>query len=226
MTDSENTPFNIEGKFDSFEAWVLQYKKPLMIGGSVLVGAALIFSVLKFWYIPSQEDDAELSMRHAQTWFAMDSVNKAIKGDGANLGFLDIADQYSWTPAGHLANYYAGICYYEKKDYAKAIDCLDKFNSGDILVSPIAIGVMGDAEMQLGNTAKALEDYQAAIKRNDNNLTAPIFTKKAALACEMQGDYAQALQYYQVIKSKYSSSAEAADIDKYIARAKIKAGNK
>lgn len=60
-----------------------------------------------------------------------------------------------------------------------------------------------------------------AVKKSDNELTAPIFLKKAALACEMKKDYAQALSLYENIKTEYHSSQEASDIDKYIARAKV-----
>ena len=56
-------------------------------------------------------------MRTAQYYFNGDSLNRAIKGDGVHSGFLDIADQYGSTPAGQLANYYLGLCYYQKKDY-------------------------------------------------------------------------------------------------------------
>ena len=191
-----------------------------------LVVALLIggFVTFKYWYVPSQEQDAEMAMRRAQTYFAIDSVNKAIKGDGANLGFQDIADQYNWTPAGHLANYYLGLCYYQKGDYQQAIDNLDKFNANDVLVSANAAGVEGDAEMQLNNTDKAIEYYMEAVKRSNNDYTAPTYLKKAAQAYETKGDYANALNLYQTIQTQYYNFAQANDIEKYIARAQAKAG--
>ena len=76
--------------------------------------------------------------------------------------------------------------------------------------------------MQLNNTDKAIEYYMEAVKRNDNTYTAPMYMKKAALAYEIKGDYANALNLYQNIKTKYYSSSEASDIDKYIARAEVK----
>jgi tetratricopeptide (TPR) repeat protein len=111
-----------------------------------------------------------------------------------------------------------------KKDYQKSLEYLEKFNAGDVLVSPMAAGVMGDDEMQLGQADKALEYYMTAVKRNDNSYTAPLFLKKAALACETKGDWAQATTLYQTVKTQYYTSQEAQDIDKYIARAKAKAG--
>ena len=84
---------------------------------------------------------------------------------------------------------------------------------------------MGDAEMQLGHNDAALEDYLKAIKRSDNELTAPVFLKKAAFVCELKGDYSQALSLYENINTQYHSSQEAQDIEKYIARAKAHTGS-
>ena len=71
---------------------------------------------------------------------------------------------------------------------------------------------------------KAIEDYLEAVKRSNNDYTAPLYSKKAALAYEMKGDYTNALALYQNIKTQYYASTEASDIDKYIARAQAKGG--
>jgi len=185
------------------------------------IGAYLGFT---YWYVPSQEQEAEQAMYHAQSYFNMDSINQAINGAGPNIGFEAIAEQYSWTPAGHLANYYLGLCYYDKKDYQKALDHLEKFDAGDMMVGPNAAGVMGDAAMQLNQPDKALDYYMTAVKRNDNSFTTPIYLKKAALVCEQQGKYAEAVTLYERIKSEYNTSDDGQDIDKYIYRAKAKGG--
>ncbi len=214
----------IQDRWERMEDYFEENKKvatALTVIIALLVGGFIAF---KYWYIPSQEQDAEMAMRRAQNYFEADSVNRAIKGDGANLGFQDIADQYSWTPAGKLANYYLGLCYYQKGNYQQAIDNLEKFNAHDVLVSANSAGVEGDAEMQLNNTDKAIEYYMEAVKRSDNDYTAPLFMKKAAQAYEIKGDYANALNLYQNIKTKYYNYAQANDIDKYIARAQVKSG--
>lgn len=214
----------VSERWERIENYFEDNKKVITIittGLAIVVGS---FVAWKYYYIPNQEQDAEMAMRRAQNYFAADSVNQAIKGDRGNIGFQDIADQYSSTPAGHLANYYLGLCYYQKKDYQQAIDYLEKFNAHDVLVSANAAGVEGDAEMQLNNIDKAIEYYMEAVKRSDNDYTAPMFMKKAAQAYEIKGDYTNALNLYQTIRSKYFNYAEANDIDKYIARAQVKTG--
>jgi len=212
----------LEERWNHMENYVELHKKTVTIVSIAVAVLIAGFVTFKYWYIPSQEEDAEMAMRQAQNYFASDSVTKAIKGDGANLGFQDIADQYGWTPAGRLANYYLGLCYYQKRDYQAAIDNLEKFNAHDILVSANAAGVEGDAEMQLNDADKAIEYYMEAVKRSGNDYTAPMYLKKVAQAYETKGDYTNALTTYQTIKTQYYSYAEANDIDKYIARAEAK----
>lgn len=224
MTSKNDTFENVEEKWSGFEIYATEHKKTISIISIIVVLLVAGFVTFKYWYIPSQEQDAETAMTRAQNYFAADSVNKAIKGDGVTLGFQDIADQYGWTPAGQLANYYLGLCYYEKKDYQQAVDNFEKFNAHDILVSANAAGVEGDAEMQLNNTDKAIEYYLEAVKRSNNDYTAPMYLKKAAQAYEVKGDYTNALNIYQSIKTQYYTYAEVTDIDKYIARASAKTG--
>jgi tetratricopeptide (TPR) repeat protein len=215
---------NLEERWNRLEDYLDEHKKTVTTISIIVVLIVAGFITFKYWYIPSQEQDAEMAMSRAQSYFAADSVNKAIKGDGATLGFQDIADQYGWTPAGQLANYYLGLCYYQKKNYQQAIDNLEKFNAHDILISANAAGVEGDAEMQLNNIDKAIEYYLEAVKRSNNDYTAPMYMKDAAQAYEVKGDYTNALNLYQAIKTQYYNYAQANGIDKYIARAEAKTG--
>jgi tetratricopeptide (TPR) repeat protein len=222
MAQKNNGTMNVGERWERLENYFDEHKKTTTTISIIVVLIIAGFVTFKYWYIPSQEQDAEVAMSRAQNYFAGDSVNKAIRGDGANLGFQDIADQYGWTPAGQLANYYLGLCYYQKKDYQQAIDNLEKFNAHDILVSANSVGVEGDAEMQLNNVDKAIEYYLEAAKKSDNDYTAPVYLKDAAQAYEVKGDYTNALNLYQTIKTQYYNYAQTNDIDKYIARAEAK----
>jgi hypothetical protein len=66
--------------------------------------------------------------------------------------FIKIADEYSGTDAGNLANYYAGMAYLNTGKYNEAIDYLNKFKSDDIVLSGLA--TVGDAYAENNNRKK------------------------------------------------------------------------
>jgi tetratricopeptide (TPR) repeat protein len=160
----------------------------------------------------------------AQKYFEQDSLQLALNGDGPNLGFLDIADEYSSTKAGNLANYYAGVCYLNLGQFENAITYLDQFSGDDEIISVVAKGAIGDAFLELNQPEEALEYYSKAAGMNDNDFVIPIYLMKAAQTAEILGDYNKALSFYKRIKSDFPESREASDIDKQIAFAANKAG--
>ncbi len=63
---------------------------------------------------------------------------------------------------------------------------------------------------------KAVKEFEAAAK-SENGIIAPIALKKAGIAYLSLDNKKAAKQAFQTIKDKYATSAEAQDIDKYIA---------
>jgi len=217
--ENKDVLLGVEERWSNIQDYFRANQKRVTTVVTVILIAIAGYAGFKFWYLPGQEEEAELAIYPAQRMFGIDSIRQA------TAMFEQIADEYGMTKAGHTANYYLGICYYRTHNYDKAIECLEKFDAGDVMVTPMAAGIMGDAEMQLGHSDLALEDYLKAVKRSANDLTTPLYLKKAAMACELKGDYAQALSLYQSIKTQYHNSQEAGDIDKYIARAQAKSGS-
>lgn len=187
----------------------------------ILVIVAAVLGYHKFIKVP-QEKEAANQIFGAQNYFEKDSFNLALNGDGNALGFLEIADKYSSTPAGNLANYYAGLSYLYTGDYNNAINYLNKFSSDDLLLTNMAIANIGDAYMQLGDYKKAAEHYKKAAASKVNDFSTPIFLMKNALAYEKANDYAAALKVYEEIEKQFPASPEARDIEKYITRAQAK----
>jgi len=192
----------------------------------IVIGAIIVVSVgylgLNKFYLEPRSTNAQEQMFMAQNYFEKDSFNLALNGDGSNPGFLDIIDDFGSTDAGNLARYYAGISYLHMGQYDNAIDYLKKFDTDDILLSAVAVGAQGDAQLELGKTEKALDLYTEAYKMSDNELTAPIYMLKAGELLESSNKQAEALKIYEVIKQKYAETNEGRSIDKYIARAKAK----
>ena len=185
----------------------------------VIVGG--YFAYLYLYQTP-REKEAQDSIFTAQNYFEQDSLRLALNGDGQNYGFIDIADEYSGTKAGNLANYYAGISYLNRGEFENAIDYLDRFDSDDPILSVIATGSIGDAFMELDQPKEALEYYERAVSGESNEFVVPFYLKKAAVVAEELGDYAKALKFYKRIKKDFSDAQEATDIDKFIAHAETK----
>lgn len=195
-----------------------------MVG--IVIGAIVLIAVgylgLNKFYLEPRSESAQDQMFMAQTYFEKDSFNLALNGDGNNLGFLDIIDDFGSTDAGNLANYYAGISFLHMGQFDQAIEHLKKFDTDDVLLGPISLGAQGDAQLELGNTEKAIDLYAKAYKMNENSLTAPLYMLKAAELLESSNKTADALKIYETIKQKFPESEEGKNIDKYIARVKVK----
>ena len=88
----------------------------------------------------------------------------------------------------------------------------------------MALGVIGDAYMELNDIENAVKYYKEAAEENSNDFTSPIFLMKAAWAYEEMKNYTDALKMYEEIKFKHYNSTERRDIDKYIARVKTLMG--
>ena len=216
---NEELIVDVEEVYSKTETFVNENRNILsgiIIAIVVLVGGYFAYS--NFYLAPLQEE-AQQEMFMAEKYFNMDSLNKAVYGDGTYLGFIGITDEYGSTKAGNLANYYLGISYLKMGQFEAAIQSLNDFDSDDEMLGTIAIGAMGDAYMELGDLNKAASHYEKAANRKENDFTTPLYLLKAGKTYELIGDYAEAVSHYKTIKEDYRKSAEAGDIDKYIARA-------
>lgn len=192
------------------------------IGAVVLVVAGYL-GFNKFFLQP-REDEAKSQMFMAESYFERDSFNLAINGDGNYLGFLDIIDDYGMTKSANRAKYYTGISYLHLGQFEEALDYLNSFKTKDLLLAPVAEGAKGDAYLEMGENEKALKQYKKAFTLADNELTAPIYMMKAANLLESMNQLKEALSLYESLKAKYPESAEGSNVDRYIARVKIKIG--
>ena len=146
-------------------------------------------------------------------------LNLGLEGADGKYGMLDIASEYSGTPAGNLANYYAGTAYLNMNKYDEAIKYLNEFKSDDLMLSSISKGGIGDAFVQLNQLEDGLDYYERAIKVNANDFTTPLYLKKAAIVAMKLGQNQKALDYLNRIKSEFSKSDDATNVDVLIGKA-------
>ena len=190
-----------------------------------VVGAIALMTVgylayQKFVAAPKEEDAAnqmfiaQQNFQKATEGVASDSLYKlSLNGSEGKWGFVKIADEYSGTDAGNLANYYAGVAYLNTGKYTEAIEYLGKFKSEDMVLSAMAVGAIGDAYLQKNQPKEALESYIKAAETNKNDFTTPRFLLKAGKTALDLGNKEEALKYFTDIKDNFDASPEAATID-------------
>ena len=212
------------------EEWIEKNSKPLFFG--LVAVAVLILGYLAFTKFISEPNELKATneLAHPRTFFdqaeksagvAADSLyNLGLNGGDGKYGFIDVAGEFSGTNAGNIANYYAGISYLKMKKYEKAIDYLSNFSSDDELLGPTALGAIGDAFADINQPKDALEYYQKAANKKDNEFTAPLFLFKAAQTAMELKDYSTAEKLFTSIKQKYATTDQGKDIEKYINSAK------
>ncbi|NOX45921.1 MAG: tetratricopeptide repeat protein [Chlorobi bacterium] len=214
----------VEEALSSSEQFIEKNQQILtyIVGAIILI--ILAFFGYKKYVMAPKEKAAEVAIFNAQYYFEQDSLDLALDGDGVNLGFLEIIDDYGSTKEGNLAKYYAGICYLNKGEYETAIEYLKKFSSDDQVLSSMALGAIGDSYMQLGDADKAVDYYIKAANKNKNDFVTPAFLVKAGWSYEIMGNWQKALDTYEGIKKEFPKAKESRDMDKYIARAKANLG--
>jgi len=157
---------------------------------------------------------AQQNFQQATDGVASDSLYKlSLNGSEGKFGFIKIADEYSGTDAGNLANYYAGMAYLNTGKYTEAIDYLSKFKSEDIVLGALAKGAIGDAYAQNKKPQEALDNYLKAVAANKNDFTTPRFLLKAGKTALELGKKEDALKYFTDIKDNFDASPEAGSVD-------------
>lgn len=196
-------------------------KSLIFIVGAVLAMVVIYIAYQRF-YIAPREVTAANQMHVAQDFWEKKQWDKAINGDAGYPGFAKIADEYSNTKSANLAYFYLGIAYLNKGNFQKAIDNLTNYSGSDYMVAAEAMGGTADAYVELKDYDKAITYYKKAADKANNKFLTPLYLKKLGLVYEAQNDYKSADDVYKKIKSDYSDSPQAQNIDEYIARAEAK----
>lgn len=210
---------DINETINKAEGFLAENKKSITIIGGAIVAVILGYFGYTQLIVKPQEENARKEMFVAETYFKKDSVDKALNGDGQFMGFLEIIDTYGSSKAANLSHYYAGMCYMKKGEWDNALEYLSGYDAEDDVTGALALGAMGDANLELGKKDEAETLYRKAADWDNNEFTAPIFLFKLALVKELKNDYKGAAEIYERIKKDFPKSTEAREIEKFIIRA-------
>lgn len=205
--DLLENPAALAEKLEGAEHWVEKHPKTIFgIAGVLLlvVGGYFGFN----YYKSSQDAEAQREMFQAVYYFEADSLTLALNGDGNNLGFIDIIEEYKFSDAANLAHFYAGVSYLKQGKYDAAILYLEDFSSNDLLVQARAYSLIGDAYMEQQNFEEAVSYYNKAANYKPNKYYSPAYLMKAALAYEKLNQNDKAKEAYSKIITEFWDSAE------------------
>lgn len=213
---------SVEEALSKSELFIEKNQKLLLIVLGAIV--AIVLGVLGYnnYIVKPREAEAQAQSFMAIRYFEKDSLSLALNGNSNYPGFIQIIDDYGSTKAGNLAHYYAGLCYLKMGKFNEAIDMLEDFSSDDKIIGPMAQGAIGDAQMELGNMNEAATSYEKAASMQANDLTTPLFLKKAGLTYELTKQYEKSLVMYERIQKEYFTTFEGGEIEKYIEAVKYK----
>jgi TolA-binding protein len=203
---------------DNVQAFYENNKQPINTAVTVILVVVIGFFAYTRLYKGPNEEKAATALSFPQLYFQADSLNMALNGDGQHLGFTKIAKKYDGTASGNLAHYYEGICYLKMGDVKNAIKSLKEFNGKGTILGAQADGVLGEAYMEDGESAKAIESFKKATADKDDMLTTPMYLYQLGIAYEAGGNANDAKAAFKRIRDEYPRSIQARDVDKELAR--------
>lgn len=214
----------LENAKNRTESFFENNSKTVIVGLiAIFVLAVAIFGYRKLIVEPRMEKAQEM-LYGAQYRFEEQTPDYelALNGDQSAPGFAEVVETYGGTPAGNLARYYAAACCMNLGDMTQAEHYLSKFKSvkgepGEI-INAMAEGLRGDIAVENGDYAKAASLFEKAVDASDNLFTAPMYLRKAAMAYKAAGNDAKADACLEAIRTKYPSSIDSRDAEKYLAQ--------
>jgi tetratricopeptide (TPR) repeat protein len=198
--------------------WEKNGKISLIVLGALIVIVGGFFIYKDYIQKPKILEAQDKSFK-AEEYFRLDSFQLALNGDGVYPGFIKIAKNYSGTPAGNLANFYAGVSYLKLNQNDKAVQYLKKFSTDSKPVQQRAYKLLGDAYGDLGKYADALDYYKKAARhfQEDQGASAEALFNAAYLAQHFLNKKNEAIELYKELKEKYPRTMQGSDADRYLA---------
>jgi len=195
-----------------------RYQKQITVVLAVVVLAIGGWYAYKNFIVKPNTEKAVDAMYKAEEYYRMDSLQKALNGDGINWGFVKVIKEYGGTDAGNLAHLYAGDCYLRTGDFNNAVKQLKEYSTSDKQYQARAYKLLGDAYSELGKNDDAIEYYKKSANHFPEDLhNAAEALLFAALLSDKSGKTKEAIELYKEIKDRFPNTQAYNESDKYLA---------
>lgn len=223
-TETASKDVDLGEVYSRTEHFIEDNKKAITIGVvAILVVVGGLLGYKKFIAEPKAKEAAEMVWK-AEYYFEIDSLDKALNGDDQWPGFATIADDYSSTPSGNLANYYMGVIYMQKGEFEAALDSYQNVDLDDDVLRVMAVGNQGDALVELGRADEAVKQFEKAANMEANEFTTPMFLMKAGILHHQSANWSAAAKAFNRISKEFPTSADANQARKYAGLAEAMGG--
>jgi tetratricopeptide (TPR) repeat protein len=210
-------PDALKEKLIGAETWL--ERNPKAVIGVAVVIVLIVGGFFGFqYYKDNQDKEAQQEMFQAVYYFEQDSLDQALNGDGNNLGFIAIIQDYGITETANLANYYAGAAFLKQGKFEVARLYLEDFSSSDLLVQARAYSLIGDTYMEEEKYEDAAKFYGKAANYKPNKYFSPAYLMKEALAYEKLNQNEKAIAVYDKIIDEFWDSPEYQNARKFKAK--------
>ncbi len=201
--------------------WTRYQKQITIVLAVIVLGAGGWWGYRNFIVKPRAEKAID-AMFKAEEYYRMDSLQKALNGDGINWGFVRVIREYGNTKAGGLARFYAGDCYLRLGDFNNAVKQLKEYSSPARNYQARAYKLLGDAYSELGKNDDAIASYKKAANHfpEDRYNSAEALYFAAELSNNL-GKNKEAIELYKEVKEKFYDTPFATDADKSLARLSV-----
>ena len=197
-----------------------RYNRQITIIATIIILAGGGWLIYKYYFKEPNEQKATDAIYKAEEYYRMDSLQKALNGDGLNPGLLRVISKYGGTEAGNLAHFYAGDIYLKMGDYTKAVKHLKDFKSSAKQIQARAYKLLGDAYAESGKNQDALDYYKKAAHHyeDDQENSSEYLFLAAYFADRVMKKTKEATELFKELKEKYPRTEKGVNADKYLAQ--------
>tara|TARA_B100000524_G_scaffold110795_1_gene53740 strand:- start:874 stop:1560 length:687 start_codon:yes stop_codon:yes gene_type:complete len=214
-TNQEETIVNVDELYSKSEQFVDKNRKQLTLG---LGGAAaLILIVIGYssLVVAPKNTAAEEAAFMAEHYFAKDSADLAMLGDGLNAGLEEILSDHSGSPAAARAAFELGIMHRDAARFDEAVDAFNQAGFSDNVFGPLTDANIGDCLVELGDLEGAEGHFASAASRAASGLAAkalsPMCSYKRALVLIELGNEDKARGVLEDLAEDFPNSTYAAN---------------
>ena len=214
-TNQEDVIVDVDELYSKSEQFVDKNRKELTLG---LGGAAALILVVIGYsslVVAPQNTAAEQAAFMAEHYFAKDSADLAMLGDGLNAGLEEILSDYSGTPAAARAAFELGIIHRDAARFEEAVEAFNAAGFSDDVFGPLTDANIGDCLVELGDLEGAEGHFASAASVAASGLAAkalsPMCSYKRALVLLELGNEDKARKVLQDLADDFPNSTYAAN---------------